>query len=228
MNKIYTITSTLILLLVISCVFVPDAYAGTLNFTPSSKSVLPNTTFTVDVVIDAGTDQVAGSDIYVNYDGSYLELQSVTNGSYFPKTSNIPTSGRLYISGVVESQGEYKTGLGTVATLSFKTLQTGNTTVRYDCNLANTETSKIVKNDINATNVINCGGNGSLIVDISTSASGSSGGSSGSSGSSGGSSTGSLPSNLPASGVYENMMQYSLAGFALLIVGIVLRLAVRV
>ncbi|CAN5242633.1 hypothetical protein BH09PAT2_BH09PAT2_07830 [soil metagenome] len=203
-------------------VAVAAASAATLNFNPSSVSTQKDGTFSVDVVADAGTEQITGTDIYVLYDPQYLQLQTVTAGSFFPKSDNIPSTGKLYIWGVIENQGEYKTGQGVVATLTFKTLQGGNNTVRFDCNLSNAETSKILKNDINATNVINCGGNGTLLVTApgsgttGTPASGTST-----------TSTTTTVTTLPRSGVYENVLKYAVPGLILMFVGLALRFSIR-
>ena len=216
MNKFFSSFSLCIALFLFGIVL--PTSAATLDFNPDSVSTSQDGTFSVDLTIDAGTEQVAGTDIYVSYNPSYLELQSVTARSFFPKIDNIPSSGKLYIAGVIENQGDYKTGQGTVAVISFKSLKSGSTTVSYTCDIANTETSKIVKNDINATNLINCSGNGSLIVSSDSTATDDS------------NSDTSSPNNsntLPQSGVYENVMQYSLAGIVLLFIGFGLRILVR-
>lgn len=217
-NTIISLTIHLFLFLFIA---VASASAATLNFNPNSVSTQQDGTFSVDVLVDSGTEQITGTDIYVLYDPQYLELQTVTAGSFFPKTDNIPSSGKLYVWGVIENQGEYKSGQGVVSTLTFKTIKSGNTTVQFDCNLSNTETSKILKNDINATNVINCGGNGSLLVNApgtgtTTTTTGTST-----------TSTTSTPSTLPQSGVYENVMKYSVPGMILMFIGVALRLVIR-
>lgn len=203
---------------------VASTYAATLNFNPNSVNTQQDGTFSVDVTIDAGTEQVTGTDVYVIYDPQYLQLQTVTAGSFFPKSDNMPSSGKLYVWGVIENQGEYKSGQGVVSTLTFKMLKGGNTTVSFQCNTSNAETSKILKNDINATNVINCGGNGSLLVN----ATGTGSGSSGSTNNNGGStSTTTTVTTLPQSGVYENVMGFAIPGMILLFIGVALRLVVR-
>ena len=96
-------------------------HGATLDFDPNSTTVAPEGTFTVDIDLEAGTQQVASTDIYILYDETYLEVQQVTAGSYFPLVQpNTETKGRLYIAGTVTSQGDYKTGTGTVATVSLK------------------------------------------------------------------------------------------------------------
>src|SRR3989344_8528358 len=106
------------------------SYSATLDFDPNSTTVAPNGSFTVDIDVEAGTQQVASTDIYILYDKAYLEVQQVTAGSYFPLVQpNTETKGRLYIAGTVTSQGDYKTGTGTVVTISFKALQEGSSTI---------------------------------------------------------------------------------------------------
>nr|MBP7967517.1 hypothetical protein [Candidatus Woesebacteria bacterium] len=183
---------------------VVSASAATLNFNPSSVNTQQDGTFSVDVVVDAGTEQVTGTDVYVIYDPQYLQLQTVTAGSFFPKSDNMPSTGKLYVWGVIENQGEYKTGQGVLSTLTFKTVKGGNTTVTFQCDTANTETSKILKNDINATNVINCGGNGSLTINST--------GSGTTNNSSSSTSTTTTVTTLPQSGVYENVMRFAVPG----------------
>ncbi len=198
---------------------VVSASAATLNFNPSSVNTQQDGTFSVDVVVDAGTEQVTGTDVYVIYDPQYLQLQTVTAGSFFPKSDNMPSTGKLYVWGVIENQGEYKTGQGVLSTLTFKTVKGGNTTVTFQCDTANTETSKILKNDINATNVINCGGNGSLTINST--------GSGTTNNSSSSTSTTTTVTTLPQSGVYENVMRFAVPGLILMFMGVALRLVIR-
>ncbi len=198
---------------------VVSASAATLNFNPNSVNTQQDGTFSVDVVVDAGTEQVTGTDVYVIYDPQYLQLQTVTAGSFFPKSDNMPSTGKLYVWGVIENQGEYKTGQGVLSTLTFKTVKGGNTTVTFQCNTANTETSKILKNDINATNVINCGGNGTLTINST--------GSGTTNNSSSTTSTTTTVTTLPQSGVYENVMRFAVPGLILMFMGVALRLVIR-
>ena len=187
--------------------------AASFDFDPDSTEIDVDDTFTVTVDIDAGTDQIAGTDIYISYDDDLLDLQSVTGASYFPLVSNIPSTDRLYISGVVANQGEYKTGAGTVATLIFKGVADGSTELTFDCDLTQTDTSKIVKNDINASNVINCSALETHAVTI---------------GAGDDTSANDSPDALPASGVYDMVVQYSMYGGALLLLGIILKLLLHI
>ncbi|QQS43283.1 hypothetical protein IPM65_03920 [Candidatus Roizmanbacteria bacterium] len=125
-------------------------------FEPSSTSVKKNETFNINLTIDPGSEQVAGADIYLTYNANLLTIDQVTAGSYFPLVSNVPATGRIYISATVATQGESKTGSGTIATITFKAIETGNASITVDCDPSKTDTSRIIKNDIDATNVLVC------------------------------------------------------------------------
>lgn len=192
--------------------------AATLNFDPTTSAPAVDETFSVAVTIDAGSAQIAGTDIYINYDKTLVSVQSVTSGDYFPLVGNTPSDGRLYISGVVANQGEFKTGAGTVATVIFKALTAGSAELVYDCDLTKTETSKIVQNDINASNIINCAGNGKHTATIA--GGGSTTPAAGSSGTGG--------TTLPTSGVLDGAVTYSTIGVLLVFAGIAIKLLLHV
>ena len=198
--------------LLLTVVGVARVEAATLMFDPESSDIEEGETFSVDVNIDAETKQVAGTDIYITYDSSIVSLQSVNNGDYFPLVSNIPTTGKLYISGVIANQGEYKTGEGTVATLVFKGEAEGTTELDFTCDLTQTETSKINQNDINASNIIDC----STLTPHTVVVGG------------GGTAATTTPTSLPASGVYDDMMRYTALGGVLLAAGLGLRVLMKI
>lgn len=202
-----------------------SVHAASLGFDSASSQTAVGSTTTVAVTINAGTEEISGTDIYVSFDSTKLELQSVTAGSYFPTVTNTPGTGSVYISGVIANPGEFKTGSGTVAQLVFKGLAAGTTTLSFDCNLTQADTSKIIKNDINATNVIDCSALGSHTVTIGegTGATGTTGTTGTSTSTTTTTSTTYSPTSLPQSGVYDSVLQYSVAGVALLLVGIALK-----
>lgn len=197
-------------ILILTVVGVSRVEAASLMFDPESSDIAQGDTFSVDVNIDAGTKQVAGTDIYITYDSSIISLQSVTGGDYFPLVSNIPTAGKLYISGVIANQGEYKTGAGTVATLVFKGEAEGTTNLEFTCDLTQTETSKINQNDINASNIIDCSALTPHTVVVG-----------------GGTSATTTPTSLPQSGAYDDMIRYTVLGGVLLAAGLGLRVIMK-
>ena len=186
--------------------------AAELQFDPEESEVEVDETFSVDITIDAGSDQIAATDVILTFDSTLLSLQSVTSGGYFPMVSNQPETGGLYIAAHIVNQGEFKTGAGTVATLVFKALKEGSNDIKFTCDLTQSRTSKINKNDLNATNIIDCSALNVHKVTVGAAPPSSSNGS----------------STLPESGVIDDMLTYAAFGALLLGIGLSMRLLGRV
>ncbi|OGK23270.1 hypothetical protein A3F58_00555 [Candidatus Roizmanbacteria bacterium RIFCSPHIGHO2_12_FULL_37_9b] len=194
-----------------------QAHGAFFNFDNASFSANTGETFDAQVIVDAGSDQITSTDAYIVYDVSLLEAQIVTPGSFFPTVINNITSGKVYIAGLVDDPATYQTGSGTVATITFKALAQGSGTLSFDCQPDVYNSSKIIKNDINATNVIVCSENGTASVAV------------------GGGGTGLTvtpsnfrgtitPSALPRAGVLENVNRVVVPGMILLLIGGALRI----
>jgi len=193
--------------------FLGKAQAATLNFDKTTVSVANGGTFQIAVTVDPAGENLSSVDAYVVFDSTLLKANSVTAGSLFPTVSHDEsTAGKVYIAGMVNDPASSISNSGTVATITFQGLENGSGTLAYDCN-----TSKIIKNDINATNVITCAQNGTSTVTVG-------------SGSSNGTNPTALPaantgatSQLPQSGVFDNVIKFAVPGAILLILGSVLR-----
>ncbi len=183
--------------------------AASLKFDKTTATVDVNSTLTISVTVDPGSDSINSTDAYVTYDATVLEAQSVANGTYFPTVTNNITSGKVYVAGMVDDPASSKTGIGTVATITFKGLQAGTVTLAYDCT-----NSKIVKNDINASNILTCSENGTTTVTVGSGSSGSSSPSS---------DTTPTPSVLPQTGFFDAVPKYAIPGMFLLLVGFMVR-----
>lgn len=183
-----------------------QAGAATLNLSPSTVNTSVGQTFELSVTVDAGSDEINGTDIYVVFDGAVIEAQSVSSGSFFPVVQNTITSGQVYIAGMVEDAASYKSGSGTVATIVFKGLKDGSASISFDCNQ-----STVIKNVANATNVLDCTSSGSSSVTVGSGTSGDNTTPSGDADS---------PKELPQSGVFENVVKWSVPGTILLILGV--------
>lgn len=218
MKRFFFSTLFLVTFFCTAGVFASEVEAASLIFSPTSTASKVDDTFSVAVNMDAGTSQVAGTDIYIAFDKTAVSLQSVTGGSYFPLVNNIPADGRLYISGVVANSGEFKTGTGTVATLVFKSLAAGTSTLTFECDITKSDTSKISQNDINASNIIDC----SVLTAHTVTVAGLTGTLTPSPGASG-TAANTTPTTLPESGVYDTMLQYTIMGGVLVLVGLTLR-----
>ncbi len=199
--------------------------AGILKFDTTTVNTNVDSTFDVQVVVDAASDEINSIDAYINYNSTLLQAQSVSAGSYFPSIAQNLTTGRVYIAGYVDDPATSKTGTGTVATITFKALQEGTVTLSYFCDTSVNESSKIIKNDINATNVIDCSSNGSTTVTIAA-AGGSGTGTPTptptSTNGSGGTSDVTV-TELPRAGTLDNLISISVPGLVLLTVGILFK-----
>lgn len=199
------ILQTLLLLLVFflsSPLLFNPAWAGFFKFDKTTVSVSNGGTFQIAVTVDPGSDALNSVDAYVTFDALVLKATAVTAGSLFPTVSHDEsTTGKVYIAGMVNDPASSISTTGTLATITFQGLKDGSATLAFDCN-----TSKIIKNDINASNVLVCSQNNSAVVTV---------------GSGGGSS--SPPSELPQSGVFDNVVKLVIPGMILLLMGGILR-----
>ena len=142
--------------------------AASLKFDKATASVNAGATFTLDAIVDAGSDQITSTDMWILYDSTLLEAQTASNGAFFPAVTNSISAGKVYIAGLITDPGTYKTGSGTVATITFKGLKNGTATVSYDCRTDVSNSSKVIKNAVDPTNVIVCSTNGTSVVTIGT------------------------------------------------------------
>lgn len=205
----------LLLLFIVLPVFVGSVKAATLNFDQATVTTTNGGTFQIAVTLTPGSDSITSVDAYVTYDSTLLKPTTVTAGTLFPTVTNdITTAGKVYIAGLVNDASSAVSTSGTVATITFQGLQNGTATLAYDCN-----TSKIIKNDINASNVIVCGSDGTSTVTI-----GSGSGSSSSSGSNPAATPTSAPTQLPKSGSFDNLMKLGIYGTVLLLLGGAMRM----
>jgi hypothetical protein len=189
-------------------VFFSGAQAASLKFDKATATAANGATFQISVTVDPGSDALNSTDAYVTFDSSLLKATEVVAGSLFPIVSNdISTAGKVYIAGMVSDPASSISTAGTLATITFQGLKEGTGTLAFDCS-----TSKIIKNDINASNVITCSLNGTAAVTV---------------GSGGGGAvvpTTAPPSQLPQTGIFDNVIKFALPGGILLILGSVLRL----
>lgn len=193
--------------------------AAYLKFDKSAVVTQTNVPFNLDVIVDAGTDQITSTDIWILYDPTALEAQTVTNGTFFDAVTNNITSGKVSVTALIVNPGTYKTGSGTIATITFKALKDGTSNLTFDCRTDVSNSSKVIKNDVNATNIIVCTQN------INTAVTAGAGGAV--------NPTSApytppvnptTPPSLPNSGIVENIARYATPGILLLMAGLMLRL----
>ena len=121
--------------------------AASLSFNPASKTVAPNETFNVAVVVNTGGAETDGVDALVRYDGNKLEFVSAAMGTLYSQvlTPNpTPTTAGQLTLGAAAASGESYNGTGTLATITFKAIAEGTANVYYDFTSGSTTDSNVV------------------------------------------------------------------------------------
>lgn len=157
MSKLPKILAFIIFILVVYGKPVIAQAAPRIFADPASVTVSQNNEFTIQIKIDAESNQVIGSDTTVSYAGADLDIVSVTNGGYFPEfdSANNGNSGRLEIHGYVTSTYQSKTGAGTLATIVFKSKKSaGSSSISFTCVGSGNDTNII---DVGGQNLLSCG-----------------------------------------------------------------------
>jgi Cohesin domain/Right handed beta helix region len=109
---------------------------GTISLSPSSGSHRVNQSFSVSVLANSASLLLDGADMVIHYDPTVLKVTGITPGSVFPATSvlgNNLTTGEINISSVA-NQGQPVTASGTLATIQFQVIGSGQTPVTLDFN----------------------------------------------------------------------------------------------
>ena len=105
-----------------------------LKLTPSSQTVSQGSQVTIDVVVEDVTD-LKGARIVLNYNASKLQYSSSTAGSFIPNAnlfaSSTNGSVNLDIAGLGASSYHSGMGTGTIITVVFDTIDTGNTNITF-------------------------------------------------------------------------------------------------
>lgn len=219
MRTLHFLSANLFICLFIYLFILSPVQAASVKFDKGTVTIGSGETFTLDAVVDAGSDQITSTDMWILYDSTLLEAQNASAGAFFPAVTNNITAGKVYIAGLITDPGTYKTGSGTVAKITFKALKNGTATVTYDCRADASNSSKVIKNAVDPTNVINCAQNGTSIITIGT----------------GGvvPTTGAVPtaiyrpstpaSTLPQTGFMDELPRLSMIGSILVVAGVLLR-----
>lgn len=195
-----------------------SVWAGYLTFDKTTVTVVNGATFQVSVTVNPESDGLNGAETYINYDASLLKATAVSAGVLFPTVTNdISASGKVFIAAYVDDPASSISSTGTIATVTFQALKDGNGTLSYDC-----DTTKIIKNDVNASNVIVCSQNGTSAVTVGS-------GSSNNPTAAPNTAPTAAPNGgdigtLPQTGIFDNVVKFATPGFILLILGGALKL----
>lgn len=133
----FAFLSLLVLFTIYYLLSVPIAYAAgaTFSLSPASGSHNIGSVFSVNVILNTGSNETSGADAILIYEPAKLSAQSITAGaiydSYPIKTINA-TAGKILISGITSNASSSFSGNGTFATIAFKPLVSGTSTLRFD------------------------------------------------------------------------------------------------
>lgn len=232
-----------------STVFAKSAFAiSNFKFESTTKTVKMGQSVEIPVLISTDADlQVKAADLWVIFDPTALDVQSINPGNFFSDSYNQLINSKLYIAGFFSDSTTVKSGDGTYATIYMTPKKIGQSTLKFDCRGNEySDTSKINVNPQNPQNIIDCastagfvltinsvaddgagaGGNGSLTPTPTISSGAGSLGSTPTPASyqPGGSAvTATPPTSMPESGAFDGTLYYLLSGSTLIGFGGILR-----
>lgn len=150
-NSLFCLT-----VLAASLIFTEKTLAAVLEFSPATGSYTTNSPFNIEVKVDTSSQDTQSTDAVIEFDTSFLSVENVTYGSFYPTVLHSVQDGKIYISGVVDDAASVKNGTGTLATISFKGLKAGTATLGFVCETGRTDDSNVSKNDTDATDLLVC------------------------------------------------------------------------
>lgn len=112
------------------------APATTMTLSPAQKTAEVGTTFNLDVNIDTGENSIVAASVYLTFDPTKLQAQSIVNSSQFPNilsSGDTSQQGKVSIAVGTASLSQPFKGVGTVATVRFNVIQSSDApiTVRF-------------------------------------------------------------------------------------------------
>ncbi|MFH0863557.1 MAG: Ig-like domain-containing protein [Candidatus Gottesmanbacteria bacterium] len=115
------------------------APATTLSLKPASNTntINVNNTFTVDVHVNTGGNQIVSVDLVLIYSPNILEATDISVGTFLSETTQLQknidnNTGKIIYSFFIIDRTKAKSGQGTLATVTFKGKSTGTSTVTFD------------------------------------------------------------------------------------------------
>jgi len=155
----------LVFLSVLICVPLTVRAAGaSLYLSPNSGTFFVGSTFDISVFVNTGGENVNAVQIDIKFDPAKLQVASPTAGKSFievwvaqPTYSNL--KGEMTFIGGLPSPG-INTTAGLVSTVTFRAIVPGQTTILFS------DTSKVLRNDPEGTNILTSMGRGtySLVI----------------------------------------------------------------
>lgn len=138
------------------------ANTASFSFDPVTINAKAGEVFPVDILIYTGSEKVVSTDVFVNYDSEKLSAlpnkkPRIESGELFQKTdAKLVSPGKLYLYGLNENITNANSTNGKIATIYFQAKKSGKTELNFDCISFQEHSSKIIKNDENFSNIVNC------------------------------------------------------------------------
>ncbi len=104
------------------------------SFSPSSATIEVGRLYSAEVMLDSVGQSVAGAGAKITFDPQIISVASIQPGTIFgdyPMASFDNNSGEIFISGIASSSRNLFAGRGVFATISFKGIALGTTTVQF-------------------------------------------------------------------------------------------------
>jgi len=140
--------------------------AASLQFSPSTKSIAKDASFTINIAINTDNQDVTGSTVIVGFPTADLQVTSVTNGGFFPDMTSNVVDNKIEINAFVSTPNESKKGTGNIAIIQFKALKaTGTSSVGFVCTGSSTDTQ--IYNTV-PENILACANTNTLSVTFSS------------------------------------------------------------
>lgn len=120
-----------------------------LVLSPDSNTVKVGSNLTVSVNLVTGGHSTDSTDLLLHYDPKFLEITpiSISQGKIYPEYPVVEVDSKLgliAISGITPPKKPGFIGIGTLATLNFKALQEGQTSLTIDFQKGDTKDSNVV------------------------------------------------------------------------------------
>jgi len=138
------------------------ANIASFSFDPITTTTQEGQIFTTDILMYSGSEPVISSDVMISYNPEVLTpitdgASDIQPGDFFQITdAKILSPGKMYIYAINQSPSQSGVANGKLATISFRARKAGSTELRFDCIPFKKQTSQIITNDPDLTNIINC------------------------------------------------------------------------
>lgn len=130
-------------------IFVKTAHAQTsarLFFSNEKLDVETGKTYTLDIMVDTGSEKAAGVGADITFDPTAVRIVSIKTGSIFadyPVVAKNNTSGQVQISGIVSGPNNLFTGEGLLAQIEIEPLKAGQSSLEFVYSPGSTTDSNI-------------------------------------------------------------------------------------